>query len=247
MSQPIDTELLKKVESVQPPQHIAIIMDGNGRWAQRQGKPRVFGHNAGMQSLKEIVRACSDLGVKYLTVYAFSTENWKRPEDEVSGIFKIMVLYIQKELKELNEKNVRINVIGDWSKIPSDAGESMAKALDLTKDNTGLVFNIALNYGGRREITDAVRKLFAEAEKNGLSADDINEDMLASHMSTGGMPDPDIIIRTGGEMRLSNFLLWQCAYSEFIFTDVYWPDFTKGELIRCIDEYNSRHRRYGGL
>lgn len=247
MSQPTDTELLKKVESVQPPQHIAIIMDGNGRWAQRQGKPRVFGHNAGMQSLKEIVRACSDLGVKYLTVYAFSTENWKRPEDEVSGIFKIMVLYIQKELKELNEKNVRINVIGDWSKIPPDAGESMAKALDLTKDNTGLVFNIALNYGGRREITDAVRKLFAEAEKNGLSADDINEDMLSSHMSTGGMPDPDIIIRTGGEMRLSNFLLWQCAYSEFIFTDVYWPDFTKGELIRCIDEYNSRHRRYGGL
>ena len=247
MTKPTDADLLKKVESIQAPKHIAIIMDGNGRWAQRQGKPRVFGHNAGMQSLKEIVRACSDLGVKYLTVYAFSTENWKRPEDEVSGIFKIMVLYIQKELKELHEKNVKINVIGDWSKIPSDAGESMAKALRLTQDNTGLVFNIALNYGGRREITDAVKKLFEEMEKNGGSADDINEEMLSAHMSTGSMPDPDIIIRTGGEMRLSNFLLWQCAYSEFIFTDVFWPDFTKGELVKCIDEYNSRHRRYGGL
>ena len=242
-----ETELLKKVESVKAPDHIAIIMDGNGRWAQKQGKPRVFGHNAGMQSLKEIVRACSDLGVKYLTVYAFSTENWKRPQDEVSGIFKIMVLYIQKELKELHEKNVRINVIGDWSKIPSDAGDSMSRALEMTKDNTGLVFNIALNYGGRREITDAVKKLYTEMTESGLTVDDINEDMIAKHISTAGMPDPDIIIRTGGEMRLSNFLLWQCAYSEFIFTDVYWPDFTKGELLKCIDEFNSRHRRYGGL
>lgn len=242
-----EIELLKKVESVKAPDHIAIIMDGNGRWAQKQGKPRVFGHNAGMQSLKEIVRACSDLGVKYLTVYAFSTENWKRPQDEVSGIFKIMVLYIQKELKELHEKNVRINVIGDWSKIPSDAGDSMSRALEMTKDNTGLVFNIALNYGGRREITDAVKKLYTEMTESGLTVDDINEDMIAKHISTAGMPDPDIIIRTGGEMRLSNFLLWQCAYSEFIFTDVYWPDFTKGELLKCIDEFNSRHRRYGGL
>ncbi len=247
MLQPTDAELLKRVESVQVPKHIAIIMDGNGRWAQRQGKPRVFGHNAGMQSLKEIVRACSDLGVKYLTVYAFSTENWKRPEDEVSGIFKIMVLYIQKELKELHEKNVRINVIGDWSKIPSDAGESMTSALDMTKENTGLVFNIALNYGGRREIIDAVQRLYQDMNNKEQNAEEIDEVLFSKYMSTSGMPDPDIIIRTGGEMRLSNFLLWQCAYSEFIFTDVYWPDFTKRELLKSIDEFNSRHRRYGGL
>lgn len=237
-------------EKMPVPAHVAIIMDGNGRWAQRQGMPRVSGHNAGMKSLKATVRACGELGINYLTVYAFSTENWKRPEDEVSGIFKIMVLYIKKELKELNDENVRVNVIGEWSAIPQDAKESLMTAVETTKDNTGLVFTIALNYGGRREIVDAVKALAAAKAADGENIEslaDITEEELGAYMNTGLMPDPDIIIRTGGEMRLSNFLLWQCAYSEFIFTDVFWPDFDKAELVRCIEIYNNRHRRYGGL
>ncbi|MCR4601257.1 MAG: isoprenyl transferase [Clostridia bacterium] len=235
----------------QVPKHIAIIMDGNGRWARRRGMPRVAGHNAGMKALKEIVRICSDMGVKYLTVYAFSTENWKRPQDEVTGIFKIMVYYIQKELRELAEKNVRIRVLGNWDAIPEEAEKSMEHALAETEKNDGMVFNIALNYGGRTEITDAFRKIAAEAAAEGKSpeefADSITEELIGSAMTTAGMPDPDMIIRTGGEMRLSNFLLWQCAYSEFIYTDVFWPDFDEKELKRCIEEFNSRHRRYGGL
>lgn len=237
-------------EKMPVPAHVAIIMDGNGRWAQRQGMPRVSGHNAGMKSLKATVRACGELGINYLTVYAFSTENWKRPEDEVSGIFKIMVLYIKKELKELNDENVRVNVIGEWSAIPQDAKESLMTAVETTKDNTGLVFTIALNYGGRREIVDAVKALAAAKAADGENIEslaDITEEELGAYMNTGLMPDPDIIIRTGGEMRLSNFLLWQCAYSELIFTDVFWPDFDKAELVRCIETYNNRHRRYGGL
>lgn len=244
----------QNTEKMPMPAHVAIIMDGNGRWAQRQGMPRVAGHNAGMKSLKATVRACGELGIDYLTVYAFSTENWKRPQDEVSGIFKIMVLYIKKELKELNDENVKVNVIGEWSAIPEEAKKSLINAVETTKNNTGLVFTIALNYGGRREITDAVKALVRDKAGDGASADEIiaavdsiTEDDLGKYLDTGDMPDPDIIIRTGGEMRLSNFLLWQCAYSEFIFTDVYWPDFDKAELVRCIETYNHRNRRYGGI
>jgi undecaprenyl diphosphate synthase len=232
------------------PEHIAIIMDGNGRWAKKRDMVRVAGHNAGMKSLKETVRSCGGLGVSYLTVYAFSTENWKRPEDEVSGIFKIMVHYIKKELNELNNENVRVNVIGNWSVIPADAKKSMLDAVEKTKNNTGLVFTIALNYGGRRDIADAVQALAKAKAAEGRDIEslfEIDESELEKYISTSGMPDPDIIIRTGGEMRLSNFLLWQCAYSEFIFTDKYWPDFDRNELERCIEIYNSRHRRYGGL
>ena len=247
----------QNTEKMPVPSHIAIIMDGNGRWAQRQGMPRVAGHNAGMKSLKATVRACGELGIDHLTVYAFSTENWKRPQDEVSGIFKIMVLYIKKELKELNEENVKVNVIGEWGVIPEDAKKSLINAVETTKNNTGLVFTIALNYGGRREITDEVKALVkaeAAGAGDGASVEDIisrieniTEDDLGRYLDTHGIPDPDIIIRTGGEMRLSNFLLWQCAYSEFIFTDVYWPDFDRAELVRCIETYNHRNRRYGGL
>ena len=206
-----------------------------------------MGHNAGMKSLKEIVRACSDMGVRYLTVYAFSTENWKRPDDEVSGIFKIMVLYIKKELAELKSENVRIQVIGEWEKIPKDARESMEFALRETAENTGLQFQIALNYGGRREILDAVKELYRRTEKEGGDIDSIREEDIERYLSTAGSPDPDMIIRTGGELRLSNFMLWQCAYSELIFRDVYWPDFDKKELESCIAEFEQRHRRYGGL
>ncbi len=229
------------------PNHIAIIMDGNGRWAKEKGMPRLMGHNAGMKSLKEIVRACSDMGVRYLTVYAFSTENWKRPNEEVSGIFKIMVLYIKKELAELKRENVRIRVIGEWDQIPEEARDSMRFALEETSENTGLQFHIALNYGGRRELLDAVKALYHRLQEEGRDPDSIGEEDIERHLSTAGTPDPDMIIRTGGELRLSNFLLWQCAYSELIFRDVYWPDFDKRELESCIEEFERRHRRYGGL
>ncbi|MBR2736262.1 MAG: isoprenyl transferase [Firmicutes bacterium] len=232
------------------PEHIAIIMDGNGRWATGRGMPRVAGHDAGIKALEKIVRACSEQGVKYLTVYAFSTENWKRPIEEVSGIFRLMVLGTKKYVKELKANNVKIQVLGDWEKIPDSAAKSMRYALDETKDNTGLILNVCLNYGSRAEITNAVRSLVRQYQdgKAGLPpVDDITEDIVHSYMYTAGMPDPDLMIRTGGEKRISNFLLWQCAYSEFVFSDVLWPDFDPEELMRCIDEFNGRHRRYGGL
>ena len=223
------------------PNHIAIIMDGNGRWAKKRGLPRVMGHNAGMKSLKEIVRACSDLGVKYLTVYAFSTENWKRPEDEVSGIFKIMVKYIAKELAELNRENVRIRVFGQWEAIPEEARDY---ALAFKR---GIAAGSASAFSRGMADAEAVKKLYAETEASGAKIDDLREEDLQRHLSTGQTPDPDLIIRTGGELRLSNFLLWQCAYSEFVFRDIFWPDFDKKELEGCIEEFNQRHRRYGGL
>ncbi len=229
------------------PQHVAIIMDGNGRWAKERGMVRVQGHKAGMESLREVVRHSSQLGVKYLTVYAFSTENWKRPQDEVSGIFRLVVAYVKSEIKELNANNVRVQVIGDWSRLPGDSKDAIQFALDTTAENTGLVFNIALNYGGRAEILRA-SKLLAEDIANGtVDPEEASEDMISERLYTAGMPDPELIIRTGGEYRLSNFLTWQSAYSELVITPVYWPDFTPEEYDRCIAEYQGRDRRFGGV
>ena len=215
-------------------------MDGNGRWAKERGQLRLQGHMAGMEALREIVRHSQRLGVEYLTVYAFSTENWKRPADEVAGIFKLVVKYVNSELKELNENNVRVSILGDWSAIPKESADSVRLALKTTEKNDGLNFNIALNYGGRAEITRAVNKLISEG-RTGVTEDDIS-----GALYTAGMPDPDVIIRTSGENRLSNFLIWQAAYSEIVLTDVYWPDFTPEEYERCIIEYQSRDRRFGG-
>jgi undecaprenyl diphosphate synthase len=228
------------------PAHVAIIMDGNGRWAQKRNLPHMAGHNAGMQTIKEIVKASSALGVKYLTVYAFSTENWKRSMEEVGGIFKLIVIYIEKELKELHENNVKVRVWGDYERLPGDAVESLERSLKTTENNTGLQFNIALNYGGRDELLRSVKKLAQEVEAGSLKADDITEDLIAGNLYTAGIPDPDMIIRTSGEMRLSNYLLWQSAYSELIFTDVLWPDFNRKEYERLIGIYQNRKRRYGG-
>ncbi|MBR0596771.1 isoprenyl transferase [Sinanaerobacter chloroacetimidivorans] len=228
------------------PSHVAIIMDGNGRWAQSKNLPRFAGHNAGMIAMKEIVKASSVLGIHHLTVYAFSTENWKRSMEEVSGIFKLLVLYVEKELKELHENNVKVKIIGDYQKLPGDAVKSIEKTLEVTKNNTGLQFNIALNYGSRDEIVRSVKVLAQEVENGKLKAEDITEDMISNYLYTAGIPDPDMIIRTSGEKRLSNYLLWQCAYSEFIFTDVLWPDFKKEEFHKAIEEYQGRKRRYGG-
>ena len=222
------------------PRHVAVIMDGNGRWAKERGQIRLQGHLAGMEALREIVRHSQRLGVEYLTVYAFSTENWKRPADEVSGIFKLVVKYVNSELKELNENNVRVSILGDWSAIPKDSADSIRLALKTTENNDGLKFNIALNYGGRAEITRAVNKIMSEGRTS------VTEDDISGALYTAGMPDPDVIIRTSGENRLSNFLIWQAAYSEIVLTDVYWPDFTPEEYERCIIEYQSRDRRFGG-
>lgn len=229
------------------PAHIAIIMDGNGRWAKEKGQIRLKGHQAGMESLREIVRASSDMGVKVLTVYAFSTENWKRPVEEVSGIFALLVRYVAKELKELKENNVQIRMLGDIDPLPADARKAAQEAVDSTKDNTGLVFCIAINYGGRAEIVRAAKLLAKQAAEGQLDPEKIDEAAFASHLYTADLPDPDLIIRTGGEMRLSNFLTWQSAYSELYVTDTYWPDFTPDKLKEAIEAFNGRDRRYGGI
>ncbi|MEI8215678.1 MAG: isoprenyl transferase [Eubacteriales bacterium] len=237
----------KSIDYNQIPEHIAIVMDGNGRWAQSRGLPRLAGHNAGMKSLKKIVEASSEMGLKYLTVYAFSTENWKRPADEVSGIFKILVFYIEKELKELHANNVKVNIIGDFKKLPKEAVDQLARSLETTRENTGMVFNIALNYGSRDEIMSAVRALAQKSKEGTIDPETLSEIDFENYMYTKDIPDPDLIIRTSGEMRLSNFLLWQSAYSELYFTDILWPDFKKSDLEKAIIEYQNRKRRYGGV
>lgn len=228
------------------PAHVAIVMDGNGRWAQNRNLPRLAGHNAGMQAMKEIVKASHSLGVKYLTVYAFSTENWKRSMEEVNGIFKLLVIYVDKELKELHENNVKINIIGNYEQLPKDAVKSLEKTLELTKHNSGLQFNIALNYGSRNEILQSVQAIARQVESGRLKVEEITEETIDENLSTAGIPDPDLVIRTSGEKRLSNYLLWQSAYSELVFSEVLWPDFTRNEYERAIEEYQLRHRRFGG-
>ena len=237
----------KEPQELKVPQHVAMIMDGNGRWAKQRGMARVQGHNAGMKALKEIVKHSDVLGVKYLTVYAFSTENWKRPEDEVSGIFKLLVLYVKSEIAELNANNVRVNILGDWSIIPEASREAVRTALATTEKNTGLVFNIALNYGGRAEILRAAKAAAEKVRDGVISVEDIDEEIFSEGLYTAGMPDPDLIIRTGGEYRLSNFLTWQSAYSELVVTPVYWPDFTPEEYDKALEEFSSRDRRFGGI
>ena len=233
------------------PASIAIIMDGNGRWAKKRFLPRVAGHNAGMLAMKEIIKTSSILGVKHLTVYAFSTENWKRSDEEVSGIFKLLVKYVDSELEELNANNVRVRILGDYSVIPEEARNRIEKSLAATASNTGLQFNIALNYGSRAEIVRAVNRINEDIREGVLGEDtEITEELLSRYLYTGdengNIPDPDLIIRTSGEERLSNFLLWQSAYSEFVFTDVLWPDFTPEEFKKTIEVYQNRDRRFGG-
>ena len=229
------------------PHHVAIIMDGNGRWAKERNLPRLAGHNAGMQALKEIVKRSSTLGVKHLTVYAFSTENWKRSLEEINGIFKILILYVDKELKELHENNVKVSVLGDYKSLPPDTVAKLEEALARTKDNTGLNFHIALNYGSRDEIIRGIKLLSSDVKADKLESDQINEEIFSQYLYTKDIPDPDLVIRTSGEIRLSNFLLWQSAYSEFVFSKVYWPDFTPEKFEEAIGEYNGRIRRFGGV
>lgn len=228
------------------PEHIALIMDGNGRWARQRGLPRSLGHKAGVEALKEIVRYSSNIGIKTLTVYAFSTENWARPAEEVDYLINILLVeYMKKEINELNNNNVKIRILGDIEDLPDSTKKQIMEAVELTKNNTGLRFNIALNYGGRKEIIEAV-KIITRMVLNGVIKEtDINEELLSNYLYTAGDKDPDLVIRTSGEMRLSNFLIWQSAYSEFYFSDVLWPDFKKEDLEEAIREYEKRDRRFG--
>ncbi|HHW32090.1 MAG TPA: isoprenyl transferase [Clostridiaceae bacterium] len=229
------------------PEHIAIIMDGNGRWARKKGLSRNIGHREGSQTLRRIVEACKKIGIKYLTVYAFSTENWNRPKSEVDSLMALLLEYLQRAEKELAGDNTRIRVIGDLSRLSEEIRLQTQKVMKMTEKNTGLILNIALNYGGRAEIAQAAKEIAKEVNQGKLKPSAINEKTVADRLYTAGIPDPDLIIRTGGEERLSNFLLWQAAYSELWFTDVLWPDFSEEDLLKAIKDYQERNRRYGGI
>lgn len=229
------------------PKHIAIIMDGNGRWAKKKGLPRVAGHRVGVQVLKSMVITLDELGIQYLTVYAFSTENWKRPTDEVNALMDLIVEFIDKEIDYLDEKGVRINPIGDISKLTGKTYDKIIFAREKTKENNHIIMNVALNYGGRQEIIRATKAICEDVINHKLQIDEIDEDLFANYLYTKGQPDPDLLIRPSGEMRVSNFLLWQIAYSEFWITNILWPDFGKEQLWQAIWEFQNRDRRYGGL
>lgn len=229
------------------PKHVAVIMDGNGRWAKARNLPRSLGHKAGVETIRRVIKEADRLGIKYMTLYAFSTENWKRPKDEVSAIMKLLVQYLMQELNELHENNVVINTLGDISRLPNGCIEQIEKAKEKTKDNTGIVMNVALNYGGRDEIVRGIKLLISDEKEGKININDINEDIINNYLFTAGMPDPDIIIRPSGEQRLSNFLLWQCAYSEFWYSNINWPDFDEKDLRRAIYDYQQRNRRFGGV
>lgn len=230
------------------PSSVAIIMDGNGRWAEKRRLPRVMGHNAGMKAMREIVSTASQLGVKFLTVYAFSTENWNRSDEEINGIFKLLIKYVDSELDKIAKNNVKINILGDRERLAQKVNEKIEQAIKRTEKNDGLIFNIALNYGGRDEILRSVKSVCQEVKSGVLQIDDIDVEKFEKHLYTGelGVKDPDLIIRTSGEIRISNFLLWQLAYSEMIFVDVLWPDFTPDIFKKTIMEYQRRSRRFGG-
>ncbi|UWG98517.1 isoprenyl transferase [Dehalobacter sp. DCM] len=237
----------KNIDITRIPKHLAIIMDGNGRWAQKKGLPRAIGHRAGVEALREIVRGSNDLGIKYLTIYAFSTENWKRPQTEVGILMSLLNEYIRKELAELHANNVKICILGHREDMPADLREACATASKKTSDNTGLVLNVALNYGGRSEILKAVKEIALEVKNGILDADQITEEVFESHLFTKGCPEPELVVRTSGEMRLSNFLLWQAAYSEIVIVDECWPDFNRESLLKTISNYQKRDRRFGGI
>lgn len=229
------------------PQHIAIIMDGNGRWAKAQGKVRTFGHQAGAETLKTIVRAADKLGVKVVSAYAFSTENWKRPVTEVSFIMELLSRYLTNEIDEFNENNVQVCFIGSREGLPEIVKQKMDHAIEATKDNTGIILNLAINYGGQAEILHAVRSIAAEAAAGKLAVEDIDNKVVEDHLYTQGLPAPDLLIRPGGDLRISNFLLWQIAYAEIWTTKTFWPDFTPDHLVEAILAFQGRERRFGGL
>lgn len=237
----------KEIDYSALPEHIGIIMDGNGRWAKKRGLPRNAGHRVGAQTLRKITEFCGEIGIKIVTVYAFSTENWKRPKDEVDALMGLLLEYLKNAERELAGKNVIIKVIGNTAVLSQEIRQQIDKTEEITKKNTGLLLNIALNYGGRDEIINAVKQIAEEVKNNKLEVKDITEQLMSQYMYTKGMKDPDLIIRPSGELRLSNFLLWQSAYSELWFSKINWPDFTTHDLLEAISDYQKRNRRFGGI
>ncbi len=240
-------ELLRLPDPKKMPRHLALIMDGNGRWAEKRGLSRAAGHRQGMEALKRVVRATADLGIPVLTIYAFSTENWKRPLAEVGILMDLLVEYLARQLRELNEEGVRIRAIGDLSALPEKARRAIQDAEAKTAANQRLILNVALNYGGRAELLAAAKSLAADAAAGKLAPEAIREADIAERLYTAGQPDPDILIRSSGEQRLSNFLLWQLAYTELYFTETYWPDFDLAEIVQAVLAFQQRSRRYGGI
>lgn len=238
---------LSKIDMEKLPKHVAIIMDGNGRWAKKRLLPRTAGHREGVERVKEIVEVAGNLGIPYLTLYAFSTENWGRPKEEIDTLMKLLVEYLRKELNTLHKNNVKINILGDIEKLPKLPREEVRKAIEKTRDNKKMNLNIALNYGGRNEIINGIKSLISDVKKGDVVLEDIDEDLFKSYLFTKNQPDPDLLIRPSGEKRLSNFLLYQIAYTEFVFSDVYWPEFTTEQFYKSLIEYQNRNRRFGGI
>lgn len=240
-------DVLDKIVPERLPRHIAIIMDGNGRWAKKRALPRSMGHRAGVEALRKVVKTCSNLGIQVLTVYAFSTENWSRPKDEVGFLMTLLTEYLRKELQELHENNVVIRAIGGLQDLPKEAQQELNNSVKRTQNNTGLILNIALNYGGRFEIINAVKKICGDVLSGKQQIETIDEECFSNALFTRELPDPDLMIRTSGEMRLSNFLLWQLAYTEIVVIDELWPDFGEKALLDAIIEFQKRDRRFGGI
>jgi undecaprenyl diphosphate synthase len=240
-------ERVEKMKELQIPEHVAIIMDGNGRWAKKRALPRIAGHHEGMKVVRKITKFANEIGVKTLTLYAFSTENWKRPKMEVDFLMKLPEEFLGTFLPELVEKNVQVRMIGYMDHLPSHTRNAVARAMEETKNNTGLVLNFALNYGSRAEILEAVKHVLKDCKSGIMDENDLNEEKFSSYLMTSGLQDPDLLIRTSGEIRLSNFMLWQLAYTEFWFTDVLWPDFDEEQMLEAIEVFQNRQRRFGGV
>ncbi|MCS1351300.1 isoprenyl transferase [Mechercharimyces sp. CAU 1602] len=241
------SETIKQLKFGQIPKHVAIIMDGNGRWAAKRGLPRIAGHQAGMKTVREIVRVADDLGIEVLTLYSFSTENWKRPRDEVNFLMKLPQEFFNSEIKELKSRNIRVEMVGSESQLPGFTMSAINQFREETKENTGLQLNFAMNYGSRSEILYAVEGMLRDQAGGHLDIDEVNEETFARYLYTRDLPDPDLMIRTSGEIRISNFMLWQLAYSELWFTETAWPDFKEKSFLQAIQDYQRRSRRYGAL
>lgn len=242
---PFNMDLLQKIDTEKVPNHLAIIMDGNGRWAKKQGYLRAFGHESGTKSVKKIIQACANLGVNCLTLYAFSTENWNRPKLEVDTLMKVLINALKKEVDTLQKNNIKLNAIGNLELLPKNAQKQLLEVIDLTKKNEKMTLTLALSYGSREELTTAVRKISEKVKNNIISIDAIDDSIINQHLYTHNLPDVDLVIRTSGEHRISNFLLWQIAYAELYFTDVLWPDFNENDLYEAILSYQKRERRFG--
>ena len=242
-----ESELIKLISAEKLPRHVAIIMDGNGRWARKQGLPRIAGHREGMNTLKEIITCANELGINVVTLYAFSTENWKRPSWEVEFLMRLPEEYLKTELQPLIEKNIVIRAMGDLEQLPAVTKRAIKNALQATKDNTGMILNFALNYGGRNEILNALKKIAERVQEGALKPEEISEDLFTSYLYTGALHAPELLIRPSGELRISNFLLWQLAYTELWFTRTLWPDFNKEHFLKAILDYQERERRFGGI